>query len=68
MVCDKIFDVIRRRCSKEFHAYLYMEHSVLDQCLRVNVNDIFEIIEDLCYNKFHGLDGITSEHMQLADR
>ena len=48
---------------------MYMaEHSVFDQGMRVNVYEIVLITEDLSYNKSPGLDGISSEHMKLADR
>ena len=59
--------MVRWSCSKEFHADLCKYHSVFDQGTRVNVNEISEIIEYLSYNKSPGLDGITSEHMKLAN-
>ena len=34
----------------------------------MNVNEICEIIEDLSYNKSPCLEGITSEHIKLANR
>ena len=64
---SKIFNVVRWSCSKEFHADLCKDHSVFDQGTRVNVNKISEIIEYLSYNKSPGLEGITSEHMMLAN-
>ena len=65
---SQIYNVTRRSCSKEFHADICKKHSVFYQGMRVNVNEICEIIEDLSYNKSSGLEGITSEHMKLANR
>ena len=64
---SQIFNVVRWSCRKEFHADLCKDHSVFDQGMRVNVNEISEIIEYLSYNNSPGLDGITSEHMKLAN-
>ena len=65
---SQIFNAVRWSCNKEFHADLCMDHSILDHGTRVNVIEIREFIEYLSYNKSPGLDGITSEHMKLADR
>ena len=63
-----IFNMVNGNNCKELHADLCRHHSVLDPNMIVTSSEIEEIINGLSYNKFLGLDGITSEHMKCASQ
>ena len=51
---------------KDLHADKCSNHFLFDQNMVVTSNEMEDIIKDVSYNKFPGLDGICSEHIKFA--